>query len=213
MNVLLIYEIRRNVSQKVNLIKIALETLVLSILPPMYFFAHLYYTDILSVTMVLGMYLFNMKQMHIIASIFGKPMKPFQSGQLDQNPVIYSPISGALSVLMRQTNIVWVGMFVGWTFMDKVISQTIPFIKGAEKRSSYTFEDVILVLGFYLKRFYLVPKQIRLLFNYLLGYILVIVAFIIFVFMNGSIVVGDKSAHEAALHLPQVLRIFKAANN
>lgn len=28
--------------------------------------------------------------------------------------------------------------------------------------------------------------------------------FIVFVFVNGSIVVGDKSAHEAALHLPQV---------
>lgn len=76
LNVLLIYEIRRNVSQKVNSIKIALETLVLSILPPMYLFAHLYYTDIVSVTMVLGMYLFNLKQKHIIASIFGKPMKP-----------------------------------------------------------------------------------------------------------------------------------------
>lgn len=126
---------------------------------------------------------------------------------------ICSPISGALSVLMRQTNIVWVGMFVGWTFMDKVVSQTIPFIKGAEKCPSYTFEDIIMVLGFYLKRFYLVPKQIRLLFNYLFGYILVIVAFIIFVFMNGSIVVGDKSAHEAAPHLPQVLCPFRAAKN
>lgn len=28
--------------------------------------------------------------------------------------------------------------------------------------------------------------------------------FISFIFVNGSIVVGDKSAHEAGLHLPQV---------
>lgn len=105
---------------------------------------------------------------------------------------------------MRQTNIVWVGMFLGCTFMDKIISQTLPFIKGAEKRSSYTFNDIISVLGFYLKRFYLVPKQIRLLIVYLFGYILVIVAFISFVIWNGSIVVGDKSAHQAAIHLPQV---------
>lgn len=37
-----------------------------------------------------------------------------------------------------------------------------------------------------------------------LGYILVIALFAVFVIINGSIVVGDKSAHEAALHLPQV---------
>lgn len=66
------------------------------------------------------------------------------------------------------------------------------------------------MLGFYLKRFYLVPKQIRLLFVYLLGYIVVIVTFIGFVFMNGSIVVGDKSAHEAAMHLPQVKMSFSS---
>lgn len=58
--------------------------------------------------------------------------------------------------------------------------------------------------GFYLKRFYLIPKQFKLLAFYLFGYVSVILAFIGFVLWNGSIVVGDKSAHEAALHLPQV---------
>lgn len=33
---------------------------------------------------------------------------------------------------------------------------------------------------------------------------MVLLMFVVFVFVNGSIVVGDKSAHEAALHLPQV---------
>lgn len=60
------------------------------------------------------------------------------------------------------------------------------------------------VLGFYYKRVYLVPKQIWILFFYLMGYVSVIGVFMLFVFFNGSIVVGDKSAHEAALHLPQV---------
>lgn len=53
---------------------------------------------------------------------------------------------GFASVLMRQTNIVWVGMALGCTVMDKVISQTLPFIKekDKEKRStnSYTFKVV-----------------------------------------------------------------------
>lgn len=38
----------------------------------MYFFAHLYYTDIVSITAVLGLVLFNMKNEHNIAALFGK---------------------------------------------------------------------------------------------------------------------------------------------
>lgn len=38
----------------------------------------------------------------------------------------------------------------------------------------------------------------------ILSYIIVIVAFALFIFLNGSIVVGDKSAHTPSLHLPQI---------
>lgn len=65
-------------------------------------------------------------------------------------------------------------------------------------------QEILLVIQFYGKRIYVLPKQIRLLVAYLFGYILVIMSFIAFVVFNGSIVVGDKSAHEAAIHLPQV---------
>lgn len=61
------------------------------------------------------------------------------------------------------------------------------------------------MIQFYFKRIYLLPKQIRLLVAYLFGYILVLISFIAFVLINGSIVVGDKNAHEAAIHLPQVI--------
>lgn len=45
---------------------------------------------------------------------------------------------------MRQTNIVWVAMVLGYTIMDKLISQTLPFIKGTEKRlnSAYKFQVI-----------------------------------------------------------------------
>lgn len=52
-------------------IKIAMEALVLSIFPPMYFFAHVYYTDILSITMTLALINFQIKQNHYYATIFG----------------------------------------------------------------------------------------------------------------------------------------------
>lgn len=44
---------------------------------------------------------------------------------------------GLLSVLMRQTNIIWVGMVLGCTVMDKLISQTMPFI--SERRSTVLY--------------------------------------------------------------------------
>lgn len=52
-------------------IKTALEAVIISILPPMYFFAHLYYTDILSITTVLAMILLNIKHKHHSAAFFG----------------------------------------------------------------------------------------------------------------------------------------------
>lgn len=65
-------------------------------------------------------------------------------------------------------------------------------------------QDILNVIKFYFKRIYVLPKQIRLLVVYLFGYISVMLSFIAFVLWNGSIVVGDKTAHAAALHLPQV---------
>lgn len=56
---------------QVRPVKIAVETLILAILPPMYLFAHLYYTDIVSVTMTLAMLNYSIKQRHSEATIFG----------------------------------------------------------------------------------------------------------------------------------------------
>lgn len=42
-------------------------------------------------------------------------------------------IAGLASVLVRQTNIVWVGMALGMTVIDKFVLQTLPFIKDADK--------------------------------------------------------------------------------
>lgn len=59
-----------------NAVKIAVESFNLAILPPMYLFAHLYYTDVLSITAVLGLILFNLKQRHTLAAAFGNTNGP-----------------------------------------------------------------------------------------------------------------------------------------
>lgn len=121
-------------------------------------------------------------------------------------------LCGFASVLMRQTNIVWVAMALGTTVIDKVVLQTLPFIKGNERYGRpdlvYTFQDIGAVLVFYCKRFYLISKQIKLLISHLCGYVVVLVGFGVFVVWNGSIVVGDKEAHVASLHIPQVRIIY-----
>lgn len=109
---------------------------------------------------------------------------------------------------MRQTNIVWVAMALGTTVIDKLVGQTLPFIKQNERygRSDhiYSFGDILAVVLFYAKRFYLIPKQIKLLVAHLFGYVLVLAGFVGFVLYNGSIVVGDKDAHTASVHVPQL---------
>lgn len=43
----------------------------------------------------------------------------------------------------------------------------------------------------------------------LYGYLYILFGFVIFLAINGSIVLGDKSQHEAVLHLPQVRGIVE----
>lgn len=66
----------------------------------------------------------------------------FCFGRFFQSKKFYDP--GFASVLMRQTNIVWVGMALGMTVIDKFVSQTLPFVKDTDKTSKldnvYTFK-------------------------------------------------------------------------
>ncbi|KAH8310068.1 hypothetical protein KR059_005251, partial [Drosophila kikkawai] len=100
-NILLLYKIRRRVlAGSGGNSYAAHEAITLSVLPPLYFFGHLYYTDTLSLTMVLLFYNCWQQEAHLPAAVFG-----------------------AASVLMRQTNIVWVCMGTGMTVLDTLVQQ------------------------------------------------------------------------------------------
>lgn len=180
MNFLLIYEIKSELLYhpgKRSKHDVLLETLALTTLPPMYFFSHIYYTDIPSITMVLCMLLMSFKKWNKCSMIFA-----------------------ALSVLMRQTNIVWVTGTLGVHLVDKMMFTIYPKLR----RENATFANFIFALKSFL-------KQPQMLMNFLLsslidyfGYFLIIFGFMTFLVVNGSIVVGDKSAHEASIHIPQI---------
>lgn len=199
-NVYLIHEIRSQalaLNKKKFNIESAIETITVAILPPMYFFSHLYYTDILSITTVLAMILLALKKRHNFATVFG-----------------------FLSILMRQTNIVWVGMVFGSNVIDQLIIKVLPRTKAVDvSRMVWIFDgfkvlDLKLKYLFFQQFFSLIklhlqnPKLIFIQFKDIIssfyGYILLVQGFLIFLYINGSIVVGDKSAHEASLHIPQV---------
>lgn len=143
----------------------------------MYFFTHIYYTDVPSITMILFMLLLSLRKYRKSSVIFA-----------------------ALSVLMRQTNIVWVVGTLGVHLVDKMMLNVYPKMK----RENATFGNFIFALKTHINN----PKMLlnfiwrAILENF--GYFLIIFAFVIFLIVNGSIVVGDKSAHEASIHIPQL---------
>ncbi|PIN11975.1 Alpha-1,2 glucosyltransferase/transcriptional activator [Handroanthus impetiginosus] len=88
---ILVYEIIIHLRPSLDDKKATLHSVVLSLYPLHWFFTFLYYTDVASLTAVLAMYLLLLKKKYLLSSLLG-----------------------ALSVLIRQTNIIWM-LFVACT--------------------------------------------------------------------------------------------------
>jgi hypothetical protein len=65
-----------------------------------------------------------------------------------------------------------------------------------EKKSSNIFIEIFSVVKYLFSNFFQILKDYFF-------YILLFISFLLFIMINGSIVVGDKSAHKAVLHFPQ----------
>ncbi|KAI3473212.1 hypothetical protein Pfo_030504 [Paulownia fortunei] len=81
---ILVYEIITHLRPSLDDKKATLRAVVLSLYPLHWFFTFLYYTDVASLTAVLAMYLLILKKKYLFSSLLG-----------------------ALSVLIRQTNTIW----------------------------------------------------------------------------------------------------------
>lgn len=189
-NFILFYFIRLTVTEADNKRVALLEALTLSLLPPLYFFSHLYYTDVAALTTALLTLLCSLKGQHALGSI-----------------------AGIASVAMRQTNIVWVAMILGVNVLNYVVARAHPFLKEKLKNKEglvkYSWKDLRTVIEVYLNRSDLIWAHLKEILAIFYGYLFVLIGFVIFVWHNGSFVVGDKSAHEAALHVSQVkARLF-----
>lgn len=187
-----------------NRLKIVMQALNLAIFPPLYFFSHVYYTDTLSL-----MFLLLFSQLCVINKSKWLIL-----------------IVGTWSVLMRQTNIVWVAMVLGHKLLDllvrssrvygnKYLNKTIigkrsliaRDIDPSKLKRYYGMLDLIIATKHHVSTYFInfFPFISISTWYVMIQQVAILVLFLVFLYHNGSIVVGDKSAHQMTIHLPQLL--------
>ncbi|XP_049883368.1 putative Dol-P-Glc:Glc(2)Man(9)GlcNAc(2)-PP-Dol alpha-1,2-glucosyltransferase [Pectinophora gossypiella] len=184
-------------------LKTVLQALNFAILPPLYFFAHVYYTDTLSLMFLLA----------------------FSRLCFTNNYKLPIIILGYLSVLMRQTNIVWIAMVLGHKVLDIFIKSSRVFgnnqltnmslrkdsmiakdVDNSKLKRYYGITDVYIALKYHVTTCFTTFFHYLTFNDWLIIFMhsTVLISFVAFVYVNGSIVVGDKQAHQATIHIPQI---------
>jgi len=162
-------------------------SLNLSLLPPLFFTNLLYYTDPLSTCLVLLTYTLHLSGKEYLAAC-----------------------AGFLSVICRQTNIVWVFFAAAETGGRCLVSE----VRTHQSRTRHpptlalTMSGQLAELGLGLAHLATTPVAMARLIGVVVwhcgGYIGVGLAFIAFLHLNQGIVVGDRSAHTATVHIMQL---------
>ncbi|CDU22463.1 related to Alpha-1,2 glucosyltransferase ALG10 [Sporisorium scitamineum] len=148
-------------------------------LPPLWFFGFLYYTDLASIWLVLATWtLYNDLNQH--ASLRTSAM---------------SAVVSMWAVLVRQTNIVWVGFCAA----QAILGQTGKLTNG-ESRGWIAEVRATLATAFGSKR----REFWRVVATNVVPMLPMLVGSAWFIRWNGSIVLGDKTNHQAGLHLAQM---------
>ncbi|XP_037745026.1 dol-P-Glc:Glc(2)Man(9)GlcNAc(2)-PP-Dol alpha-1,2-glucosyltransferase isoform X1 [Chelonia mydas] len=165
-----------------------LSTLTLAMFPTLYFFTFLYYTDTGSVFFTLFAYLMCLYGNHKTSALLG-----------------------FCGFMFRQTNIIWT-IFCGGSVVAQKLSEAwkTELQKKKEERISATkgsFSELIKVVQF-LTEYIMSFKNLVTLIVLTWPYILLVIVFFAFVVINGGIVVGDRSSHEACFHIPQLFYFF-----
>ncbi|CAN7983908.1 unnamed protein product [Ixodes hexagonus] len=159
-------------------VKLIVASAATTLLPVLYFFTFLYYTDPGTVLFLQLMYLYYLFERHWLAAVFG-----------------------AIAVLYRQTSVVWVFMIAACK-VTAIADDRWPVQKLLKP------EKISCAVG----QFASEPRKlVREAVNFAkdvlrdcAGYLFVGAAFVAALVYNGGIVLGDKSAHQACLHFPQL---------
>lgn len=167
--------------------KAAAQALQLALYPPHFFFTFLYYTDVASLFWVL---------LTVVLTTTGGGGDGKRRGAPSLARVLAGSVTGSVAIFFRQTNVVWLLFCFGTAALAELESDPARFERLGNGR-----ELSFRVLGNFVVS--LVAGAPRLLAK--LGALLLpVVAFVVFVILNGSIVVGDKEHHQAVLHWAQL---------
>ncbi|KAM3388054.1 hypothetical protein ACQJBY_010690 [Aegilops geniculata] len=167
--------------------------IVVALYPVHWFFTFLYYTDVASLAAVLAMYLSCLKKRFWVSALFG-----------------------ALSILFRQTNVVWMIFFAAngaIAYVQDLSLSDCPSDENSEptdkSRAEVSDRDSkVSALGFMEELFDIGFKiwnsKCKVLITFA-PFAIVLVAFGAFIIWNDGIVLGAKEAHVVSPHFAQLL--------
>ena len=152
-----------------------MDAALLATFPLHFFFVFLYYTDTASTVFVLGTWLALLKKRYALSGVLG-----------------------GCSILMRQTNAVWVVCLVVWDVVDEAVKAIVEM--RAETRAKAIIGSPAAVVRSVV--LYVWVNLSTCVCHYGL-HALSVLAFVSFVVHNGSIVIGDKANHTPVRHWAQ----------
>ncbi|KAF9693677.1 hypothetical protein EKO04_008167 [Ascochyta lentis] len=187
----------------------ALSAVNISLLPPLFFFAALYYTDVMSTAAVLLSY-----------QVFLHKKSP--TGDIRND--LFTVLIGIVALFFRQTNIFWVAVFPAGLTVVQVLEKNESWKQMKERNPATIVQECWKTNTVYDSPVYhaglldvimlvltIAPAVLRkplMILRSIASYIVLLVLFAGFVTWNGSVVLGDKSAHTATIHIPQMLYIW-----
>ncbi|KAJ2554403.1 glucosyltransferase [Coemansia sp. RSA 1933] len=178
-----VYGILRTLRPHLSAAATAIATVAVSLTPVVFFFHHMYYTDTGSLLFVLLAYLASLRANHMAAAVLG-----------------------FISLWFRQTNAIWV-IFIGGSAVLKWIQQTSVMCGPND-----SLWHSITQMAQWMVRPDGSGRDGRWnVVRVLMPYACVGALFAVFVGVNGGIVLGDKTHHQAVLHVPQMLYFYAYA--
>ncbi|KAM9312941.1 dol-P-Glc:Glc(2)Man(9)GlcNAc(2)-PP-Dol alpha-1,2-glucosyltransferase [Gastrophryne carolinensis] len=185
-NLYMFYLILWRIHTKVAAVKRLLLTLTLYLFPTLYFFTFLYYTDAGSTFFVLFTYLMCLNRNHKSAALLGLCACGF-----------------------RQTNIIWIIFCAGHIIAEKVTETWKTHQKKTDEKSPSqgAYSEVASAVKF-LVQYCLCARNLVTLLLLTWPYVTLVLGFLAFVVVNGGIVIGDRSNHEACWNFPQLFYFF-----
>ncbi|KAI5481052.1 alpha-1,2-glucosyltransferase, glycosyltransferase family 59 protein [Pseudohyphozyma bogoriensis] len=151
------------------------EGLAIALFPVLAFFGWLYYTDMVSVVLVLTSYATSLRQRWAL-----------------------SAAAGAASLWFRQTNVAWLAFIAGTAVVHQLETSAELHNPPLNLSSFYDVPHSLVSLALHSL------QHLLLLAPIIAAYLPVFVAAAAFVKLNGGIVLGDKSNHVPTIHMTQL---------